>query len=76
MKNTIKRAQPKPAPSTVTQCSGCSFRLNVSQGMLTAYSPVRVSMTEITWVNLFERFHNFSVFIKYTIIHCRTQQIV
>lgn len=46
MKNTIKRTQPKPAPSTVTQCSGCSFRVNVNQGMLTAYSPVRVSMIE------------------------------
>lgn len=39
-----KRVQPKPPLASVTQSSACSFRLNINQGLLTAYSPVRVSI--------------------------------
>lgn len=41
-----KRVQPKPPLASVTQSSACSFRLNISQGLLTAYSPVRVSISQ------------------------------
>lgn len=38
-----KRAQQKSQPITV-QSSICSFRLNIGQGLLTAYAPVRVKI--------------------------------
>lgn len=42
-----KRAQQKPAQSTVTQSSTCSFRLSINQGLLSAYSPVRDSANRV-----------------------------
>ncbi|XP_031632964.1 autophagy-related protein 2 homolog B [Contarinia nasturtii] len=45
--NESKRAQQKPQLASVTQSSACSFRLNIGQGLLTAYSPVRDSANRV-----------------------------
>lgn len=50
--NTKRNIQSKVKLNSTIMSSTCTFRLNIKQGMLTAYSPVRVSIPK--QLNLFE----------------------